>query len=527
MIPCLIFEDDHLLAINKPAGLNTHSPSPFAGEGIYDWLRHREPRWAGLAIIHRLDKETSGVMVFAKTPLASSSLTGQFTRHEIRKQYVFLTARDRPQKTFSVSSRLARLGDKYASVTTGGGQEATTRFAFTEKYRNWFQWAAWPQTGRTHQIRVHAAQSGLSILGDVLYGGAASARAYLHAWELTLQHPATGKPLTLRAPIDWDAHPAWQLRAALIDPAETDAFRLLHGAADGCPGWYVDRLGSWLLSQSEAALSGPQKERLAGFQQALGLPGACHKPLLRNPRQIRDRVLLEDVVGNPAPEEWVIRENGLRFTLRRSEGYSVGLFLDQRDNRRRLLANHVAAGFPVWPAGLAQARVLNTFAYTCGFSLCAARAGARTVNVDLSRKYLEWGRNNWLLNGIDTAGHEFLHGDVFDWLRRLAKKQNLFEIILLDPPTFSSSKASGRFQVEADCGKLVRQALPLLRPGGVLFVSANAAGFTAEKFLAAAGQAVKAAGRTVAARHYVPQPPDFPVCRAEPAYLKTVWLRVA
>ncbi|HXG46684.1 MAG TPA: pseudouridine synthase, partial [Methylomirabilota bacterium] len=61
--------------MNKPAGWNTHAPSPFAGEGVYDWLRHREPRWAGLALLHRLDKETSGVLVFGKTPLANRSLT--------------------------------------------------------------------------------------------------------------------------------------------------------------------------------------------------------------------------------------------------------------------------------------------------------------------------------------------------------------------------------------------------------------------------------------------------------------------
>ena len=94
VLPCLIFEDDHLLVVNKPAGLNTHAPSPYAGEGIYDWLRHREARWAKLAIIQRLDKETSGVMVFAKTPLANRSLTGQFTERSVRKKYLLLT--DRP-----------------------------------------------------------------------------------------------------------------------------------------------------------------------------------------------------------------------------------------------------------------------------------------------------------------------------------------------------------------------------------------------------------------------------------------------
>lgn len=85
MIPCVLFEDEHLLVVNKPAGWNTHAPSPFAGEGLYDWLHHREPRWASLAIIHRLDKETSGVIVFGKTPTANRSLTKQFTAHTVRK----------------------------------------------------------------------------------------------------------------------------------------------------------------------------------------------------------------------------------------------------------------------------------------------------------------------------------------------------------------------------------------------------------------------------------------------------------
>src|SRR3979409_661213 len=96
MLPCVILEDEHLLVVNKPAGLNTHAPSPFAGEGIYDWLKHREPRWADLAPLHRLDKETSGVMVFGKTALANRSLTEQFTRREVRKKYLLLT--DRPVK---------------------------------------------------------------------------------------------------------------------------------------------------------------------------------------------------------------------------------------------------------------------------------------------------------------------------------------------------------------------------------------------------------------------------------------------
>jgi 23S rRNA-/tRNA-specific pseudouridylate synthase len=96
VLRCVVFEDEHLLVVNKPAGWNTHAPSPHAGEGIYEWLRHREPRWANLAIIHRLDKETSGLLLFAKTALANRSLTDQFTHRRVRKQYWLLTDRRVP-----------------------------------------------------------------------------------------------------------------------------------------------------------------------------------------------------------------------------------------------------------------------------------------------------------------------------------------------------------------------------------------------------------------------------------------------
>ena len=126
MAPRVIFEDDDLLVMHKPAGWNTHAPAPHAGEGIYDWLRHREPRWASLAIIHRLDKETSGVLVFGKTPRANKSLTEQFTQHRVRKKYLLLTDRAVPEKEFTVKTPLLRVGEKYASRP--GGEMAETLF---------------------------------------------------------------------------------------------------------------------------------------------------------------------------------------------------------------------------------------------------------------------------------------------------------------------------------------------------------------------------------------------------------------
>src|SRR4029077_11187144 len=127
MIPCILHEDEHLLVVNKPAGLNTHAPGPHAGEGIYDWLRHREPRWAGLAIIHRIDKETSGVMVFGKTSLANRSLTEQFAKRLVRKKYFLLTDRPVARRERTVKSKIIRAGDRYLS--SPHGELAETRFA--------------------------------------------------------------------------------------------------------------------------------------------------------------------------------------------------------------------------------------------------------------------------------------------------------------------------------------------------------------------------------------------------------------
>lgn len=537
MPPCVLFEDEHLLVVNKPAGWNTHAPSPFAGEGIYDWLKHREPRWARLAIVHRLDKETSGVLVFGKTPLANRSLTEQFAARRVRKLYWLVAARPPRRSRLHVTSRIARVGERYASGARG--EPAETRFevvpwSSAAGHRAAFPTGcvlvrAEPLTGRTHQVRVHAAESGIPVLGDALYGGPPFARVCLHAAEIAFRHPATDEPVSFRAPVDFTADARLALRQAFIEPQETDAYRLVHGASDGQPGGYLDRLGDYLLWQWKPEVAPPNREEAARWCERLGCRGVYQRPLRRAQTGIVAReAAAEPLVGGAAPERFVVRENGVQFELSFSAGGAVGLFLDQRDNRRRLLTGRVAAGFELWSPGADAAgrEVLNTFAYTCGFSVCAARAGARTTSLDLSARWLEWGRRNFALNGLDPAAHEFVHGDVFDRLKWLAKKGRAFDVVLLDPPTFSRSKLGGVFRAEADYGRLVEAAVRVLRPGGVLFASTNAAGWAAADFLRSVRGAVREAGRQVVQEHYAPQPPDFPVSRAEPAHLKTVWLRV-
>ncbi|HEY5480769.1 MAG TPA: pseudouridine synthase, partial [Verrucomicrobiae bacterium] len=418
MLPCLIFEDDHLLVVNKPAGLNTHAPSPYAGEGLYDWLRHRETRWAKLAIVQRLDKETSGVMVFSKSPLANRSLTRQFTDRVVRKKYLLLTDRPVHPREMKVESTLVRAGNRYVSRPLHpSGETAQTHFRVLgeadleggnpkaearrpKEIRNpkpetrrgsseggWCELVeAEPLTGRTHQIRVHAAEKGFPILGDTLYGGTPAPRVYLHAAELTLRHPASGQEMTFRAPFEQGTHlagaapqrrdshepapadlaepgdglrwltgplPCLSLREALIEPEQTNAYRVIHGASDGWPAWYLERLGDFLLSQSEHALHPAQREELARLAKTFAARGVYHKILTRQVRRAAPAEASPQLVlGEAAPERFTVRENGVQFELSFAEGYSVGLFLDQRDNRRRLLTGHVAAGFSLLPSSL-------------------------------------------------------------------------------------------------------------------------------------------------------------------------------
>src|SRR5437588_1267375 len=516
----ILFEDEHLLVIHKPAGMNTHAPSPYAGEGIYDWLRNREARWTNLAIIHRLDKGTSGLMVFAKTAVANRSLTEQFAQRLVSKRYLLVTDRAVGKQSLIARSNLVKVGSKYLSRPIhAGGDLAETEFKLLRVADGRTYLESRPLTGRTHQIRVHAAEQGFPILGDELYGGTPAHRLWLHAEELSFRHPATSEPLSFRAPADFEADARTALRDAIIDPEKTNAYRLIHGSSDKWPGWYVDRLGPFLLSQSETSLNAGQRIWLAKLIQQIGARGAYHKTVTRKVRQSNlDAASPQLVAGEAASGFFQVKENGVTYELSFDEGYSVGLFLDQRDNRRRFLVNHIAAGFPLFAEASQKTEVLNTFAYTCGFSVCAALAGASVTSLDLSKKYLKWGKRNFVLNGLDPAEHDFIYGDVFDWMKRMGKKRRGFDAIILDPPTFSQSKEFGIFRAEKDYPKLVGLALTLMKSRGVLLASTNAAKWAPEDFVNCLKSTIAKAKRKIIQMHYAPQPTDFPVTRADPAY---------
>ncbi|MGE3309171.1 MAG: class I SAM-dependent methyltransferase [Limisphaerales bacterium] len=526
----VLHEDEDLLVVDKPAGINTHSANFHAGEGIYEWLKRREPRWADLAILQRLDKETSGVLVFSKTRRGNVSLFKQFSKRRAEKEYVLQTDRNPRRDSWTARSFIRKISCRFESVDDPDeGLEAETRFTVLSGADGRWTVRAEPRTGRTHQIRIHASNEGIPILGDTLYGGTPHSRLCLHARALRLRHPATNEPVKFLAEPDFDASTGAALRRAVIDPSSTSAYRLVHGAADDRPGWYVDRLGAFLLASHDEGAVGA--EGVPGWLTSLaGETGATGIYRRRLDRQVRasdpESASPEWCWGATAPDEFDVRENGLRYRLSFREGYSVGLFLDQRDNRRRLQTNWVGPQFPVRPGGLSGAEVLNLFAYTCGFSVAAASAGARATSLDLSRKYLDWGRRNFEANGFDPNAHDFIYGDAIDWLRRLGRKGRRFGVVVIDPPTFSKSKERGVFRVESDYASLVTLAVGVLAPGGVLLASTNTSRLEPERWRANVAEGLSAAGRSAAKSLFIPQPPDFPTSRDQPGYLKTLWLMV-
>jgi 23S rRNA (cytosine1962-C5)-methyltransferase len=236
----------------------------------------------------------------------------------------------------------------------------------------------------------------------------------------------------------------------------TNAFR-----THTLPGGWSERLGDdLLLSYKEPATLQRLRELCMMLPEEVGFTPrrlfGRHLPV-RNQERVSP-VLLE---GDPElPLSGVVLEAGAQFGVDFSAGYSTGLFLDQR--RNRALVRQAEGG-----------RMLNTFAYTCSFSVCAALAGAQTLSVDLSRKSLSRGEASFLLNGLNPATHRFLAADVREALPRLARKGERFDTIILDPPTFSTSATKGRFRVEDDLEHLVQSVLDLAAPRAQILVSTN------------------------------------------------------
>jgi RluA family pseudouridine synthase len=215
----VLYRDDYVLAINKPAWLATHATRDAARDhalaGVERILRAEGRKDARVAVHHRLDVETSGVLIFGIHPDANKGLGAAFSERLAQKTYVAVTALGEANDTWTVDNHLGKdsSGRRDRSVVvTSGGDHALTEFTVKQRLDDALVIECKPHTGRMHQIRVHLADSGLPIIGDTLYGGPRhwhgrkADRMLLHAWKLEIPHPVTGKPLCIEAelPAEFD-----------------------------------------------------------------------------------------------------------------------------------------------------------------------------------------------------------------------------------------------------------------------------------------------------------------------------------
>ncbi len=416
----VLYQDEQLVAVDKPVGMPTHAPDPgdpYPGDALRALQAQLGLPYLGMH--QRLDADTSGVLLFATDPAVNAHLAAAFAGGQVSKRYLALVHGAPRRSSGTIDAPIVRAGGgRYAIAAPGDPRGLAARTGYqvlaTSPERAYTLLELRPAGGRTHQIRLHLRHAGMPVVGDVLYDPERQApRLFLHAHRLELPHPTNGGLLAITAP----APPAFEefvksetaLRAAaapaatrsvggraleaLIDLAlarraplhadpGTTFYRLINGTPDGFPDLTVDRYDDVLVASSyDEEGSAGDAGMLASLMERSGATSLYVKHRPRQASQVSDEEVSERAPSQPSlgppREELVAHEEGLAYTIRPGEGLSTGIFPDMRPTRARVRA---------WAAGM---RVLNCFAYTCGFGL-AATAGhaARVLNIDLSRGVL-------------------------------------------------------------------------------------------------------------------------------------------
>jgi 23S rRNA (cytosine1962-C5)-methyltransferase len=312
---------------------------------------------------------------------------------------------------------------------------------------------------------------------------------------------------------------ALEVRQSLFDE-QTTGLRWINGESDGWPGLVLDRYDRTLVLKLYTAAWLPRLEEIGE------LIAAClrsERIVLRLSRNIQEyarrqfgRADGEILSGPPLEGPVTFLETGLRFEADVLRGQKTGFFLDQRENRRQV-------------EGLARGRaVLNAFSFSGGFSLYAARGGARSVtDLDLSAHALAGAKRNFALNAtnasVASCRHELVQADAFEWLKQQPGRR--FDLVILDPPSLAKREVERPGAIRA-YGGLASSGLDQLAPGGILVACSCSAHVTAEEFFEAVRKSALEAGRTFEELRTTRHAPDHPASFKEADYLKAIYLRV-
>lgn len=458
---------------NKPHGLPTHRPSPDR-LGFIEYLNNNSET---LHICHRLDKETSGAMVFAKSKMAAAELSKLFEKREIKKRYLLVTDRKNnlPEEV-TVRSNITKKKNVFISKKSEN-PNSESHFRRIKQNDCFSLWEVIPKTGKTHQIRLHAQQLGINILGDKLYNGSNFPRLMLHSMEIALKYQNEDYSHKVEAPklfqdlnllkdatmSSWLA--AYDRRKTLydLDSKTNNCYRLLH---DEDPKLRIDKLDEklWFYWYQDSAPNISELKRIEKFCKIID----CSKWKIQLMKNRGSKPLPETNLSNIEAKSWTAQENEINYIFKTSQGYSPGLFLDQRNNRKWVKDNSK------------NKSILNLFCYTAGFSVCAAIGGAnKVISVDTSKATLNWAKENFTANNLNFEDYEFWSSDARLFIKGAVKRNQKFDIIICDPPSFARNK-DGVFKIEKDIGSLLSGLAKLLNTSGTILFSTNYEGWTQE-----------------------------------------------
>ena len=308
-------------------------------------------------------------------------------------------------------------------------------------------------------------------------------------------------------------------RDGLFD-AQTTGHRCISGESDGWPGLVLDRYDTTFVLKLYSAAWLPRVGEVVGWLREALQPERLVLRLSRNIQSLAEKefnlregqMLIGDAPGGPV----VFLETGIRFEAEVIRGQKTGFFLDQRENRRRV--ETLAAGRDV----------LNAFSFSGGFSLYAARGGARsTTDLDISSHALDSARRNFALNAanphIAACRHECAQADTFEWLA--ASPRADFDLVILDPPSLAKREAERAGAIQA-YRRLTLLGLPRLRPGGILVAASCSAHVSAPEFHDAVLDALRSSRRKFVELVRTAHAPDHPATFPEAQYLKCVFARL-
>jgi 23S rRNA (cytosine1962-C5)-methyltransferase len=309
------------------------------------------------------------------------------------------------------------------------------------------------------------------------------------------------------------------VRRDLFDQ-QTNGYRLIQGESDGWPGLVLDKYDSTLVLKIYTASWLPRlEETVSLFKDKI----PCERIVLRLSRNIQPvaekQFQLRDgqTLFGPEPDApMIFLENGIRFEADVLRGQKTGFFLDQRENRAEV-------------EKLARDRkVLNAFSFSGGFSVYAARGGAKSVtDLDISTHALESAKRNFALNknfpGVADCRHETVQADCFDWLEKSTDK---FDLIVLDPPSLAKRAVEREGAIRA-YERLNLLGIQRLAGGGILVAGSCSAHVSAAEFFDAARGAARKSGRKISELKAKLHPPDHPAGFKEAEYLKVIYLKFA